>query len=226
MQQALRVGPRLLILGTNGAGSDEVPDVFVQFRPPELPLDKLACSGSSRVSRREGSMSPLQHLRTQTVRDKEAPRRAITWSWLLQLGPLDSRLNIPLDGGHHPGSGENGFWNGLPLLWLKLSRECIWFEILGTWAIGKSEVKSVKKEGPTSLSRIQPLSLPDVSEVSVVRPYEKRVFGPLQPMPPLFQCHFNGQQLPVPNIIISLSWSKPTREKCTRVKLVITPTPL
>lgn len=141
----MRVGPRLLILGTNGASSDEGPSTFVQFRPPELPLDKLACSGSSRVSRREGSMRPLQNLRTQTVRDNEAPRRAITWSWLLQLGPLDSRLSIPLDGGHYPGSGENGFWNGLPLLWLKLSRECIWFEILGTWAIRKSEVKSVKK---------------------------------------------------------------------------------
>lgn len=46
---------------------------------------------SSRVSRREGSMSPMQNFRTQTVRDKEVPWRAITWSWLLQLGTLDSQ---------------------------------------------------------------------------------------------------------------------------------------
>lgn len=85
--------------------------------------------------------------------------------------------------------------------------------------IGESKVKLVKKEGPTGLSRVQPLCIPDV--VSVVHLDEEWVFGPLQPMPPFLKWHLNSQQLPVPSFIIPLSCGKPVREECTWVKLDI-----
>lgn len=96
-------------------------------------------------------MCPLQDLRAHTIWDKETPYRAITWTRLLLLGSPDGGLNIPLDGGYHPGCGEDGFWAQLPLRWFKLPRECIWLEILGTWAIRENEVEPVKKKGPNGL---------------------------------------------------------------------------
>ncbi|MEQ2299226.1 hypothetical protein AMECASPLE_013143 [Ameca splendens] len=55
----------------------------------------------------------------------------------------------------------------------------------------------------------------------MIGPNQHRQLRPLQPMPPLLQGEFNGQQFLVPNIIILLCRPQATGEKGTGMKLAV-----
>ncbi len=46
----------------------------------------------------------------------------------------------------------------------------------------------------------------------------KGVLSSLQPVPPFLQPQFNGEQLPISNIVVPLRWGKVPGEVSTRVE--------
>ncbi|MCI4376333.1 hypothetical protein PGIGA_G00187250 [Pangasianodon gigas] len=114
----------------------------------------------------------------------------------------------PVYGTHQNLWGQDGFWLTGRFLWGMKTREGICFHVLGPWMIRNSKVKSGKEEGPPGLSRIQPLGLMQILKVSVVSEDKEGMLSPLQPVPPLFQCHLDGQQFTVPDVVVLLRWGE------------------
>ena len=51
-------------------------------------------------------------------------------------------------------------------------------------------------------NRAQPLSVPNVRQVLMVRPYYDGVLSPLQPVPPHGKGGMDGYELPVPQVVV------------------------
>ena len=66
------------------------------------------------------------------------------------------------------------------------------------------QIKPGKEESPAGLTRVQSFGFSEVFEVAMVRNYLKLVVSSLQPVSPLLQGQFDGQQFPVTDIIIPL----------------------
>ena len=88
----------------------------------------------------------------------------------------------------------------------------------GTWSVRKGENKTGEKHGPPCLARVQSPRCPDVLQIEVVSPDEKRLSSPLKPMSPRLQGLDDSQQLPVPHIV-SLRRAKLLREEDTGAEL-------
>ncbi len=74
------------------------------------------------------------------------------------------------------------------------------------------------KQSPTGLTGIESIGFPEILEVFVVCDDGEGMVSSLQPMPPLFQDQFNGQQLPVADVEVLLRWGKFLRVVCTRLE--------
>ena len=100
---------------------------------------------------------------------------------------------------------------------LELTGQGVWFDIPCTWAIRQGEVKAIKEQRPSGLTGVQPFGRPDVLEVLVVCPYNKRMFCPLQPVPSFLESQLDSQYVPVSDVIISFCWGQFAGEKGTRM---------
>ncbi len=74
------------------------------------------------------------------------------------------------------------------------------------------------KQSPTGLTGIESFGFPEILEVFVVCDDGEGMVSSLQPMPPLFQGQFNGQQLPVADVEVLLRWGKFLGIVCARVE--------
>lgn len=81
---------------------------------------------------------------------------------------------------------------------------CTWFLVAGSGSVGEGKVEPPKKQSPLGPLGVEPASRPDVSKTSVVSPYQKRMFGPLQtvsisrgptPSPGALGCWHHGSAL-------------------------------
>ena len=125
------------------------------------------------------------------------------------LGALsrpNSRLETPSDDPYYPGGRNDGgrVSDLRGMLTLEHLGQSIRPNVLRPGSVGQGEVKPAKQESPTRLPGNQPLRLPDVSEVFMVRPDKHGVLGALQPVSPLLQGSLDSQQLTVPHVIIPL----------------------
>ena len=76
------------------------------------------------------------------------------------------------------------------------------------------------------LSGSQPLGVPDVGKVLVVGLDHYGLLGPLQPVAPLGEGGVDGQELPIPHVIVCLLWGKAAGQKGDRVDVLVLFRPL
>ena len=111
------------------------------------------------------------------------------------LGHPHRRFDPPCDDIYHPGRGKDGVrrrtvaWGARG----EHSGKGVRPHVLGAWALGQGEIKPAEEQGPACLSWAQPLHVPNVHKVFVVRPYEDGVLGSLKPVPPLRQGGVDSQ---------------------------------
>ncbi|XP_038593013.1 deleted in malignant brain tumors 1 protein-like [Micropterus salmoides] len=69
--------------------------------------------------------------------------------------------------------------------------------------VGEGKLEPIKKQGPASLPGIEPLGGLDIGQVLVIGQNDKRLFGPLQVMSPLFQGQFHCKEFSVAHVIVT-----------------------
>ncbi len=165
-------------------------EVLLDGHLPKLPLEEI-----TRMARQGGLMTPLQDPGPGRLRDVQASRWTTSWVWLLGLSLSHHSFQFPLKRRNNPRPRNNLCWRLLLCLGRVSSGQGIWFYILGAGSVRQEKLKSVKKQGPSGLPRVHPLSLLDIFQVLVVRENLERVLSPLKPMAPLLQGEFNRKQL-------------------------------
>ncbi len=81
-------------------------------------------------------------------------------------------------------------------------------DILGAGSVRQEKLELIKKQGPSSLQRVQPLSLLEIFQVLVVCENLERVLSPHKPMAPLLQGEFYREQLSIPHVIVGWGWGR------------------
>ncbi len=129
------------------------------------------------------------------LRDIQASRGTTSWFWLLSLSFSHHPFQFPLNGRDNPRPRNNR----CQMLLLCLGRIGLGqgsrLEILGAGSVRQKKLESVKKQGPSGLPRVQPLSLLEIFHIIVVRENLEKVLSPFKPMAPLLQGKFNREQL-------------------------------
>ena len=73
-------------------------------------------------------------------------------------------------------------------------------------AVGQGEVEPAEEQAPARLTGSQPLGVPDIGQVLVVRPGNYGLLGPLQPVAPLGEGGVDSQELLIAHVIVRLCW--------------------
>ena len=151
-------------------------------------------------------MAPLQNPATDHCRDKQTVPGAPAQVGLGALGHPYSRFYSPGEDTHHPGRREDGIRSRTVVggLRLEVSGESVCPHVLGARAVGQGEVEPAEEQGPARLTGSQPLGVPDIGQVLVVRPDNYGLLGPLQPVAPLGEGGVDSRELPIAHVIVRL----------------------
>jgi hypothetical protein len=172
------------------------------------PIDQPVTDSRSRTV---GHGQSVTDSRSQTVGHRTYRRPGGHWRG---VGSARSACSMSASSSHTTGATRQeppgrrlGVWGGIPgpLHCVVQPGQCICLHVLGTWSVRKNENKTGEKHGPPCLARVQSPRCPDVLQIAVVSPDEKRVFSPLKPMSPRLQSLDDSQQLPVPHVIASVA---------------------
>ena len=143
-------------------------------------------------------------------------------SGLVLGGGPDPLLDLPGECGHQTGRRQDSVWVGpVPLPFQELTGQGVGLNVAGPRSIGEGKVEPGKEECPSGLAGVQSLGGMEVFKVFMVRPYQKRQFSPLEPVPPFFQRQLDGEELTVPNVIISLCRGQTSGVEGTGVQLLV-----
>ena len=184
-----------LTVGADLTCGYKLPGVSFEGGPPEVTADELSLPVGPRVAGEATGVTPLEDLASDHRGDKQAVRWTPSRVRLGTLGHPHRRFNPLCDGTYHPGWGKDGDHTRTVAWGVRgeHSGKGVCPHVLGARAVGQGEIKPVEKQGPARLSGAQPLCVPNVRKVFMVRPYEDGVLGSLEPMPPLRQGGVDGQ---------------------------------
>ena len=159
------------------------------------PTNKLAGPGGSGVAGELAGVTPHENPAPDGLGDEEAVPGSSSRYGLGALSRLNSRFETPSDDPYNPGGRNDGgrVSDLRGMLTLEHSGQSIRPNVLRPGSVGQGEVKPAEQESPTRLLGTQPLRLPDVGEVLVVRPDKHGVLGALQPVSPLLQGSVDSQ---------------------------------
>ena len=116
--------------------------VLLQGGPPEPSLQDLFGALNTWVTGELGVVGPLQDVRPQALRNKQAAMGTGTGTWLILQCCLYPLLHLPGESGHQTGSREDGVRiRGGLFSCHELARQGIWFDIAGARLIGEREVE-------------------------------------------------------------------------------------
>ena len=151
-------------------------------------------------------VAPLQNPATDPCRDEQTVPGAPARGGLGALGHPYSRFYSPGEDTHHQSRREDGIQSRAVVggLGLEDSGESVCPHVLGARAVGQGEVEPAEEQGPACLTGTQPLGVPDIGQVLVVRPDNYGLLGPLQPVAPLREGGVDSQELPIAHVVVRL----------------------
>lgn len=98
------------------AGCHVFPGVTIQIGPPKALLEQGHGTVGARMTYKTRCVSPLQHLRMDKIRNKEAVSWPVTGIWLLLLSFSDCLFNLPRELSNDAFRREDGIRNGVGVL--------------------------------------------------------------------------------------------------------------
>ena len=101
-----------LIPSAGGTRSDKRTNVPFQGGPPETETQAGKRTSNARVTKEEGTVSPVENLMAHGRRDEGATHRAGPRIRIAGLGLQDPVLNVPREGTHKTTPGKDGLGCG------------------------------------------------------------------------------------------------------------------